>query len=100
MELQASSIQALNARAAGWAVGLRFASAMLKEREDTDAAVAEVVGDTGNIAEYLVAEVLDVQTPEIRRLLLSTSITDTVCPGLDEALGGSVGGPGPVAPHP
>jgi LuxR family maltose regulon positive regulatory protein len=88
VELQASSIQALNTRAAGWAVGLRFASAMLREREDTDAAVAEVVGDTGNIAEYLVAEVLDVQTPQIRRLLLSTSITDTVCPGLDEALGG------------
>ena len=89
VELARSSIQALNARADGWAVGLRFASAMLQERADTDAAVAEVVGDTGNIAEYLVAEVLEVQTPEIRRLLLSTSITDTVRPGLDEALGGS-----------
>ena len=88
VELQTSSIEALNARAEGWAVGLRFASALLQERADTDAAVAEVVGDTGNIAEYLVAEVLDVQTPEIRRLLLSTSITDMVRPGLDAALGG------------
>ncbi len=88
VELSESSIEALNARAEGWAVGLRFASAMLQERSDTDAAVAEVVGDTGNIAEYLVAEVLDLQTPEIRRLLLSTSIIDTVRPGLDEALGG------------
>ena len=88
VELRRSSIQALNARAEGWAVGLRFASAMLQGRADTDAAVAEVVGDTGNIAEYLVAEVLDVQTPEIRRLLLSTSITDLVRPGLDVALGG------------
>ena len=89
VELARSSIQALNVRAEGWAVGLRFASAMLQGRPDTDAAVAEVVGDTGNIAEYLVAEVLEVQTPEIRRLLLSTSIIDTVRPGLDEALGGS-----------
>jgi LuxR family transcriptional regulator, maltose regulon positive regulatory protein len=88
LELHKSSIQALNARAEGWAVGLRFASAMLSERADTDAAVAEVVGDTGNIAEYLVAEVLELQTPEIRRLLLSTSITDMVRPGLDAALGG------------
>lgn len=86
--LQAGSIQALNARAAGWAVGLRFASTMLRERADTDAAVADVVGDTGNIAEYLMAEVLDVQAPEIRRLLLSTSVVDTVCPGLEAALGG------------
>ena len=88
VELRRSSIQALNERAEGWAVGLRFASAMLQGRADTDAAVAEVVGDTGNIAEYLVAEVLDVQTPEIRRLLLSTAITDLVRPGLDVALGG------------
>ena len=89
VKLSRSSIEALNARAGGWAVGLRFASDMLQERADTDAAVAEVVGDTGNIAEYLVAEVLEVQTPEIRRLLLSTSITDMMRPGLDAVLGGS-----------
>ena len=88
VELHVSSVRAVNARAAGWPVGLRFAGAMLQERADTDAAVAEVVGDSGNIAEYLVAEVLDVQTPEVRRLLLSTSITDLVRPGLDVALGG------------
>jgi LuxR family transcriptional regulator, maltose regulon positive regulatory protein len=88
VQLQQRSIRALNARAEGWAVGLRFASAMLQERADTDTAAAEVVGDTGNIAEYLVAEVLEVQTPETRRLLLSTSITDIVRPGLDAALGG------------
>ena len=89
VELERSSITALNERAAGWPVGLRFASVMLQERVDTDAAVAEVVGDTGNIAEYLVAEVLDVQRPEIRQLLLRTSIPDMVRPGLDAALGGA-----------
>jgi LuxR family maltose regulon positive regulatory protein len=89
VRLAESSVRAVNARAEGWAVGLRFASAMLKEREDVDAAVAQVVGDTGNIAEYLVAEVLDLQPPEVRRQLLSTSIADMVRPGLDAALGGS-----------
>jgi LuxR family transcriptional regulator, maltose regulon positive regulatory protein len=89
VELEASSVTALNQRTEGWPVGLRFAGAMLRERVDTDAAVAEVVGDTGNIAEYLVAEVLEVQRPEIRQLLLRTSIPDTVRPGLDVALGGA-----------
>ncbi len=89
VKLSKSSVAALNARAEGWVVGLRFAIALFQERADTDAAVAEVVGDTGNIAEYLVAEVLEVQTPEVRRLLLSTSVTDMVRPGLDAALGGS-----------
>jgi len=89
VELEESSITALNQRTEGWSVGLRFASAMLRERVDTDAAVVEVVGDTGNIAEYLVAEVLDVQRPEVRQLLLRTSIPDMVRPGLDVALGGA-----------
>jgi LuxR family transcriptional regulator, maltose regulon positive regulatory protein len=89
VELEESSLTALNQRTEGWPVGLRFASALLQERVDTDAAVAEVVGDTGNIAEYLVAEVLDVQHPEIRQLLLRTSIPDMVRPGLEVALGGA-----------
>jgi LuxR family maltose regulon positive regulatory protein len=87
--LEASSVTALNQRTEGWAVGLRYASAMLRERVDSDAAVAEVVGDTGNIAEYLVAEVLDAQHPEVRQLLLRTSIPDMLRPGLDVALGGA-----------
>ena len=50
------------------------------------------MGDRGDIAEYLLGEVLDAQTPEVRRLLLATSVADMLRPGLTEALGGgSVG---------
>jgi LuxR family maltose regulon positive regulatory protein len=86
--LQEPSLKALNSRLRGWAVGLRFAAQILVARSDPDLAVAEVVGDRGNIGEYLLGEVLDVQPPELRAVLLSTSIPDTLRPGLTDRLAG------------
>ena len=86
--LSPASVHTLNDRTEGWAVGLRFAATFLEHHEDTEAAVEQVAGDTGNIAEYLLGEVLDAQTAEVRELLLSTSIPETLRPGLTEELGG------------
>jgi LuxR family maltose regulon positive regulatory protein len=88
VSLSATSVHTLNDRTKGWAVGLRFAATFLEHHEDTEAAVEQVAGDTGNIAEYLLGEVLDAQTAEVRELLLSTSIPETLTPGLTEELGG------------
>ena len=88
VRLPAQALHALNTRAQGWVVGLRFAARHLAEVVDPAAAVAEVVGDRGDIAEYLLGEVLDAHTPEVRRLLLATSVADVLRPGLTEALGG------------
>ena len=49
--------------------------------------------DPATSAEYLLGEVLDAQTPEVRELLLSTSMPETLRPGLTEELGGPGGGP-------
>jgi LuxR family transcriptional regulator, maltose regulon positive regulatory protein len=88
VRLARDSVHALNERAHGWIVGLRFAARYLAVCESPDEAVPEVVGDTGDIAEYLLGEVLDAQPPEVRRLLLSTSVADVLRPGLIEALSG------------
>ncbi len=93
VRLAPGSVRELNTRTGGWAVGLRFAARILATREDPDQAVADVTGDTGNIAEYLLGEVLNAQTPEVRELLLSTSIPDTLQPGLTEELAGRSGTP-------
>lgn len=82
------SVAVLNARTRGWAVGLRFAARILLDRTDPDLAASQVAGDSGNIGEYLMGEVLAAQTPEVRELLLRTSIPETLQPGLVEALGG------------
>jgi LuxR family maltose regulon positive regulatory protein len=90
--LAPSSVRALNTRTGGWAVGLRFAARILATCEDPDQGVEEVTGDRGNIAEYLLGEVLNAQEPEVRELLLSTSVADTLQPGLTEELGGRSAG--------
>ncbi|MGZ4582319.1 MAG: hypothetical protein ACXVXG_16925, partial [Nocardioidaceae bacterium] len=70
VKLAPEAVHALNARTRGWAAGLRFAARILADSAEPDKAVADVVGDRGNIAEYLLGEVVDAQTPEVRRLLL------------------------------
>lgn len=88
LTLTPDSVHALNLRTKGWAAGLRFGAQLLRLRPEPDHAVAEIVGDTGNIAEYLVGEVLAAQSPDVRALLLATSVPDTIQPGLAEALAG------------
>ncbi|MGZ4472459.1 MAG: LuxR C-terminal-related transcriptional regulator [Nocardioidaceae bacterium] len=88
VKLAPEAVHALNARTRGWAAGLRFAARILADSAEPDKAVADVVGDRGNIAEYLLGEVVDAQTPEVRRLLLDTSVPETLQPGLVEELGG------------
>ena len=88
VKLAPASVHALNVRTKGWVAGLRFAAMTLLHSADPDRAVADVVGDSGNIAEYLMGEVLAVQAPEVRELLLATSIPETIQPGLAEVLGG------------
>ncbi|QBR91478.1 LuxR C-terminal-related transcriptional regulator [Nocardioides euryhalodurans] len=86
--LAPESVTRLNARIRGWVTGLRFAGQMLADRDDPDSAVEQVAGDRGSIAEYLMGEVLASHPPEVRELLMATSIPDTILPGLAEALGG------------
>jgi LuxR family maltose regulon positive regulatory protein len=88
VELGSSLVDDLTSRTHGWAAGLRFAGMMLAHRSDREAAVRELHGDSGNVAEYLLAEVLNAQARVARDLLLRTSIVDVMLPGLVEELAG------------
>jgi len=86
--LSSESVVSLLGRSRGWAVGLRFAVMVLAGSDDPDSAVDRLAGDVGNIAEYLMGEILTTQPSHIRELLLRTSVVDTLRPGLIEELGG------------
>ncbi len=92
ISMSRDSIAALTRRTRGWAAGLRFAGMYLERSDNPDDAVAQLAGDTGNIAEYLTAEVLRTQPAEVRSLLLRTSVVDVLQPGLIEELGGRSAG--------
>jgi LuxR family transcriptional regulator, maltose regulon positive regulatory protein len=86
--LSGEAVHDLNERTRGWATGLRFAARALAGRPDAEDAAGYVVAQTANINEYLIGEVLDRQTPEIRQFLLDTSVPDVLCPDLVEEIGG------------
>ncbi len=90
LQLAPDRLHDLNHRVGGWAAGLRFAVRGLAAYDDPGAAVAEILVDGGDIGEYLVGEVLDVQPPGLRHFLLATSVPDLLLPGLLEELGGPV----------
>ncbi len=69
----------LHQRTEGWAAGLRLAALSLADHPDPERFAAEFCGGERTVAEYLLAEVLEQQSEEVRRLLLSrTSVVDRV----------------------
>jgi LuxR family transcriptional regulator, maltose regulon positive regulatory protein len=79
-------------RTEGWAAGLRLAALSLAGHPDPGRLAAEFSGTERTVAEYLLAEVLDRQSQEVRRLLLRTSILERVNGELAGLLTGDSGG--------
>jgi LuxR family transcriptional regulator, maltose regulon positive regulatory protein len=79
-------------RTEGWAAGLRLAALSLAGHPDPEQFAAGFSGTERTVAEYLLAEVLDRQTEQVRRLLLRTSILDRVNGELADLLTGDSGG--------
>ncbi len=92
VELPAEALARLHGRTEGWAAGLRLAALSLAGHPDPERFVAEFSGTDRTVAEYLLAEVLDRQSAEVRRLLLRTSLLERVSGPLADVLTGSSGG--------
>jgi LuxR family transcriptional regulator, maltose regulon positive regulatory protein len=86
-----TAVALLHDRTEGWAAGLRLAALSLAGHPDPVRFAAEFGGSERTIAEYLLAEVLDRQSDQARRLLLRTSILDRVNGELGDLLTGSSG---------
>ena len=92
IELSGPALELMYERTEGWAAGLRLAALSLAGHPDPDRFAAEFSGSERTVAEYLLAEVLDRQPPEVRRLLLRTSVLDRVNGELADLLTGGSGG--------
>jgi LuxR family maltose regulon positive regulatory protein len=78
-------------RTEGWAAGLRLAAISLAGHPDPERFVTEFSGSERTVAEYLLAEMLDRQPPEVQDLLLRTSLLDRVNGELADLLTGRPG---------
>jgi len=75
----------------GWAAGLRLAALTMTGDPDPERIAAGFSGRERAVAEYLLAEVLDRQPEDVRRLLLRTSILERVSGPLADLLTGHPG---------
>jgi LuxR family transcriptional regulator, maltose regulon positive regulatory protein len=89
--LSDAGVALLYQRTEGWAAGLRLAVLSLAGHPDPERFVAEFSGSDRTVAEYLLAEMLDRQPPDVQDLLLRTCLLDRVNGELADLLTGRPG---------
>ena len=89
--LSDQAVASLHERTEGWAAGLRLAAISLAAHPDPERFVSEFSGSERTVAGYLLAEVLERQAPEVRELLLRTSVLERVNGPLADVLTGGSG---------
>jgi len=88
VEVGPSHVERLCECTEGWAAGLQFAALSLAGREDVDAFVTRFAGSDRRVADFLLDEVLDRQSPAVRAFLLATSVLGRMCVDLCEHVTG------------
>ncbi len=84
--LSAEDVGRLQARTEGWPAALYLAALSLRGRDDPSAIIAAFAGDDRHLVDYLTAEVLARQPPELRSFLLQTSILKRLSGSLCDAV--------------
>jgi LuxR family transcriptional regulator, maltose regulon positive regulatory protein len=89
--LSDAGVASLHERTEGWPAGLRLAAISLATSPDPERFVSEFSGSERTVAGYLLAEVLERQPPEVREMLLRTSILERVSGPFADAVSGATG---------
>ena len=92
VRLSDSAAALLHQRTEGWAAGLRLAALSLAGHPDPELFAEGFSGSERTVAEYLLAEVLERQPKQVRRLLVRTSVLERVNGELADLLTGGTGG--------
>lgn len=89
LALTAEHVAALGARTEGWIAALQLAALSMQGRDDVAGFIAGFAGDDRFIVDYLVEEVLQRQSDDVRTFLLQTSILSRLSGALCDAVTGS-----------
>ncbi|MRR12746.1 helix-turn-helix transcriptional regulator, partial [bacterium] len=88
LDLSVEDVAALEARTEGWIAGLQLAALSIQGRPDAAGFIQAFTGSNRFVLDYLVEEVLERQPQAARGFLLQTSILDTLCGPLCDAVTG------------
>lgn len=91
VRLSPEQLDALMIRTEGWTGGLRLSALRMEGAADAARFVSEFAVDRGSIGEYLVSEVLDRLSPQVRRILTDTSFLDEIDGDVADAVTGLEG---------
>lgn len=86
LRLPVTVAEALVERTRGWAAGLRLCALAAGESPDPETYLKRFEAERMAVADFLLAEVLERQTPETQDLLLRVSVLDRFRPELADAL--------------
>ena len=92
LDLTVQDIAVLEARTEGWIAALQLAALSMQGRTDVAGFIAGFAGDDRYIVDYLVEEVLQRQTEQVRTFLLRTCLLDRMNGALCDAVTGEAGG--------
>jgi LuxR family maltose regulon positive regulatory protein len=90
-ELSSEDIAALNERTEGWVVGLKMEALSIRGQKDIPGFIAAFTGSQRYVMDYLMEEVLQKQTVEIRDFLMKTSVLERLSSPLCDAITGRQG---------
>lgn len=76
LDLSTNEIGALERRTEGWIAGLQLAALSMQGREDVSGFIQAFTGSSRFILDYLIEEVFERQSPEVKHFLLKTSILE------------------------
>jgi LuxR family maltose regulon positive regulatory protein len=89
LNLSEEDVAALEARTEGWIAGLQLAAISMQGHEDASSFIKSFTGSHHFVLDYLMEEVLHLQTESIQTFLLRTSILERMCGTLCDAVLGS-----------
>ena len=86
IDLSKDDIAALESRTEGWVAGLQLAALSVQGRANVPAFIETFAGSNRYIVDYLVEEVLERQSEDVRRFLLQTSVLERLSAPLCDAV--------------
>lgn len=76
INLSIDDANSLETKTEGWIAGLQLTALSIQDREDISKFILDLNGDNRYIMDYLIEEVLKIQSDEIKEFLLQTSILE------------------------
>ena len=86
LDLSSDEIAALERRTEGWIAGLQLAALSMQGRDDLPGFIQAFTGSNRFILDYLIEEVFEKQSPDVKEFLLKTSILERLSGPLCDAV--------------